>query len=157
MDEPISGSFAPIGKLDTIASINSSMKEKRRDMFDKKIVMAVVGVMFFLVSVAFIMGKPQHRDSRIYPIVREYSPFVVENGLGGLKIKRRDNPSFSEEPDAVNFYSRMEELEREWAKRHLKREAGELLVMDDNGTVLKRIELKSESERRFVKEYYGVR
>ncbi len=125
-------------------------------MFSKKLGLALVTVMFFLATAAFIMGKPPHKDARIYPIVSKYAPFVVENGLGGLKIKRKDDPNFKEEPDAVNFYKRLQFLEQEWAKNHLQLKDMELLIMDNNQSIIKRVPLNTQSEKRFVIEYYGV-
>lgn len=125
-------------------------------MFSNKVVYAVIAVLIFLTVSAFIMGRPSHRDSRIYPIVRQYSPFIIENGLGGLKIKRKDNPDFKEEPDAVNFYQRLNVLERDWAKSHLKVNGNRLMIYDKNGSIVKEVELKSDKEKRFIKEYYGV-
>lgn len=125
-------------------------------MFSNKVVYAVIAVLIFLTVSAFIMGRPSHRDSRIYPIVRQYSPFIIENGLGGLKIKRKDNPDFKEEPDTVNFYQRLNVLERDWAKSHLKVNGNRLMIYDKNGSIVKEVELKSDKEKRFIKEYYGV-
>lgn len=125
-------------------------------MFSNKLVYAIIGILIFLTVSAFIMGRPSHRDKRIYPIVRQYTPFVIENGLGGLKIKRKDNPSFKEEPDAVNFYHRLNELERDWAKTHLRVTNNTLEILDNNGTVLKIVKLKNQNEKKFIKNYYGV-
>jgi hypothetical protein len=126
-------------------------------MFSKKLGFALGAVMIFLAGVAFIMGRPPHRDARIYPIVQHYTPFRVENGLGGLKILRKDNPKFKEEPDAVNFYGRLQELERQWAKTHLKLRGDTLEILDDQGKVVKSVPLKNAEEKRFVQTYYGVR
>ncbi len=125
-------------------------------MLSNKIVYAIIAVLIFLTVTAFVMGRPEHRDKRIYPIVRQYEPFVIENGLGGLKIKRKDNPDFKEEPDAVNFYYRLKELERVWAKSHLRVKGNTLEIYDDNKSLVKSVELKSEKEKRFIQEYYGV-
>ena len=99
--------------------------------------------MFFLVAVAFIIGKPPYRDKRIYPLVRQYTPYKIEKTLGGLRIVRKDNPKFKEEPDAMHFYQRLEALEREWAKNHLKLNDNNLQIVDDNGSIVKNIKLKN--------------
>ena len=125
-------------------------------MLSNKIIYAIIAVLIFLTVTAFVMGRPEHRDKRIYPIVRQYEPFVIENGLGGLKIKRKDNPDFKEEPDAVNFYHRLKELERVWAKSHLRVKGNTLEIYDDNKSLVKSVELKSEKEKRFIQDYYGV-
>ena len=126
-------------------------------MFSRKLGYALGAIIVFLTTVAFVIGRPEHRDSRIYPIVREYEPFKVENGLGGLKILRRDNPEFKEEPDTKNFYPRLKELERQWAQKHLRLEGDTLKIVNDKGELLKAIPLKNEKEKRFVIDYYGVK
>jgi len=126
-------------------------------MFSNKLGLVIALLMMFLVIVAFIMGRPDYRDARVYPIIKEYEPFVVKNGLGGLKIYRKDDPSFKEEPDAKNFYPRLKELERTWAKEHLKLDGKRLIILDKNGTKLKEVELKNQKELQFVTNYYGVK
>jgi hypothetical protein len=126
-------------------------------MFSRKLGFALGAVMAFLAAVAFIVGRPPHRDPRIYPIVREYSPYTIEKALGGLKILKKDDPDFKEEPDAVNFYGRLQYLEREWAKGHLRLGEKRLKILDDSGKVLKEIPLNTEEEKRFVRDYYGVK
>ena len=125
-------------------------------MLSNRVVYAIIAVLLFLSITAFIIGKPEHRDKRVYPIVRKYEPFVIENGLSGLQIKRKDNPDFKEEPDAVNFYHRLKELERVWAKTHLRLNGNLLEIYDDNKTLLKSVELKDDKEKKFIQEYYGV-
>ena len=125
-------------------------------MFSKKLGFALGALMFFLAAVAFIMGRPPHRDLRIYPLVRQYSPFTVEKSLGGLVIRRKDDPKFKEEPDAVNFYPRLQALERDWATTHLRLEGDTLVILEDQARSVRRIPLKSEAEKRFVREYYQV-
>ena len=125
-------------------------------MFSKKLGFALGALMIFLAAVAFIMGRPPHRDARIYPIVRHYTPFVIEKSLGGLKILRKDDPKFKEEPDAVSFYPRLQELERNWAAKHLRLEGNTLKILDDQGKLLKSVPLQNEQEKRFIREYYQV-
>jgi len=126
-------------------------------MFSKKLGFALGAVMIFLTAVAFIIGRPPHRDQRIYPLVRQYSPYTVENGLGGLKILSKKDPKFKEEPDTVNFYARLQALERQWAKKHLKLEENRLKILDDTGKTVKEILLKNAREKHFVQDYYGVK
>ena len=126
-------------------------------MFSKKLGFALGALVIFLAAVAFILGRPPHRDARIYPLVRQYSPFVVENGLGGLTIKRKDDPKFKREPDTVNFYAQLQTLEQSWAKKHLRLHGNTLQILDGQGKTLKEIPLEKPSEKRFVEEYYGVK
>ena len=126
-------------------------------MLSSKLGLAIALLMMFLVIVAFIMGRPDYRDARVYPIIKEYEPFIIKNSFTGLKIYRKDNPSFKEEPDAKNFYPRLKELERTWAKEHLKLDGKRLIILDKNGTKIKEIELKNQKELNFIINYYGVK
>jgi hypothetical protein len=125
-------------------------------MFSRKLGFALGAVMIFLAGVAFIMGRPPHRDARIYPIVREYSPFRIEKALGGLRIRSKEDPDFKEEPDAVNFYKRLQQLERQWAQTHLRLDGDTLKILGNEGALLREIPLKTPEEKRFVRDYYGV-
>ncbi len=125
-------------------------------MFSKKLGFALGAVMLFLAAVAFIIGRPPHRDPRIYPLVREYSPYRIEKALGGLQILNKEDPKFKEEPDAVDFYRRLRSLERQWAQKHLRLDGNTLKIFGSKGEMLKAIPLQSDDERRFVQEYYGV-
>ena len=128
-------------------------------MFSKKLGFALGGIIIFLSIVAFIMGKPPTKDKRLYPIIREYMPYKIENGLGGLKILKKDDPKFKEEPDAVNFYQRLQTLEREWAKNHLKisQNGAKLEILDSNKSVVKVVDIESKRELEFINRYFGVK
>ncbi len=126
-------------------------------MFSKKLGFALGAVMIFLAIVAFILGRPPHRDARLYPLIRQYTPFVVEKNLGGLVIRRKDNPKFKVEPDAVNFYPQLQELERNWAAKHLSLKGDTLTILDDQGKPVKSIQLRNEKEKRFIRDYYQVK
>jgi len=126
-------------------------------MFSRKLGFALGAVIIFLAAVAFILGRPPHRDARLYPLIRQYTPFVIEKSLGGLKIRRKDDPKFKEEPDAVNFYPRLQELERHWAAKHLRLKGDTVVILDNQGKTLKTISLHNEKEKRFIREYYQVK
>ncbi len=113
--------------------------------------------MLFLAIAAFIEAKPPYRDKRIYPIIKSYEPYVVEKSLGGLRIVSKTDPKFKEEPSAIEFYKRLQELERQWANTHLRLHQNSLEILDDQGKRLKSLTLQSAKERRFVQEYYGVK
>ena len=130
---------------------------EKKGVFSTKIVVALGLLMIFLTMVAFILGKPPYRDKRIYQIVRSFEPYVIEKSLGGLKILSKTAPKFKEEPSAVDFYKRLEELDRQWAAKHLRLQGDRLEILDDRGKVLKTLTLQNEKERRFVQEYYGVK
>ena len=129
----------------------------KEGVFSKKIVLALGALMLFLAIVAFIEAKPPYRDKRIYPIIKSYEPYVIEKSLGGLRIVSKTDPKFKEEPSAIEFYKRLQELERQWASTHLRLHQNRLEILDDQGERLKSLTLQSDKERRFVQEYFGVK
>ena len=111
---------------------------------------------FLILSIlAFYQAKPSAKNQRIYAIIKEYSPYYLEKRLGGLRILSKEDKEFKEEPSSIDIFKRLEELEREWGKRHLKLKGNKLLILKDN-KIVKEIELKNKDEIEFVKRYYGV-
>ena len=112
---------------------------------------------FFLFGLnAFLESKPSSKNERVYKVVKEYSPFYIEKRFGGLQIMSRENSSFKEKPDNMNFFKEFERLEREWGKAHLKLDKSTLLILDNNGTTQATLPLHNKEEIAFVHRYYGV-
>ena len=105
---------------------------------------------------AFLESKPSSKNERVYKFVKEYSPFYVEKRFGGLQIMSKENSSFKEKPNNINFFKEFERLEREWGKRHLKLDKSTLLILDDNGSTKATLPLHDKEEIAFVHNYYGV-
>ncbi len=109
----------------------------------------------FIGLVTFFISKPTPKNARVYKIVKEYSPYYIEKTLGGLRIRKKGDKEFKEEPTNADFFKRYEFLEREWGQKHLKLRGNRLFIIN-NGKNLKSIELKDANEINFVKKYYGV-
>ena len=115
-------------------------------------------IAFFGLSIlAYINSKPVSKNPRIYKIVKEYSPYYIEKTLGGLRIKSKVDKEFKEEPSNMEFFKRLEYLERSWAQNHLFIKDGKLFIVDDNKTTLKSVELKNKKEYNFLQQYYGIK
>jgi len=110
----------------------------------------------FVGLVTFFASKPTPKNMRIYNIVKEYSPYYIEKTLGGLRIRKKGDKEFKEEPTNAAFFKRYEFLEKEWGKKHLKLRDKTLYIIKD-GKNAKSIELKDDNEINFVKNYYGVK
>ncbi len=113
---------------------------------------------FFLISFnIFLSSKPDSKNKRIYKIVKNYSPYYIEKRFGGLKILSKEDSNFKLEPNNRIFFKELKNLERKWAKKHLEIKNNKLLILDNNKTILKRVELKNKDEINFINNYYGVK
>ncbi len=113
-------------------------------------------VFLSLALATFFASKPTPKNMRVYKIVKEYSPYYIEKTLGGLRIRKKGDKEFKEEPTNAAFFKRYEFLEKEWGKHHLKLRDNTLYIIKD-GKSVKSIELKDANEINFVKNYYGVK
>lgn len=124
--------------------------------FSKYIPVALFLGFLFISIVTFMASKPTPKNARVYKIVKEYSPYYIEKTLGGLRIRKKGDKDFKEEPSNSDFFKRYEFLEKEWGRKHLKLNGNRLTIVD-NGKELKSIKLKNANELNFVKRYYGVK
>ncbi len=90
----------------------------------------------------------------IYRDIKLYSPYYLEKRFGGLEIVSRADSSFKEKPDNLEVFHRLEALEREWGREHLKVDGETLIIFDSNGTVAK-IPIRSDMDREFLRKFYG--
>ena len=115
----------------------------------------MLGFFAFGVS-AFIQSKPSHKNERVYTMVKQYSPYYKIQRLGGIQIMSKENPDFKEKPDNMSLFKRLDELEKAWAKKHLKVENNVLLILDNNGTQLSSLPLNTQEEIDFTHTFYGI-
>ena len=104
---------------------------------------------------AYQEAKPVSK-APIYKEVKKYSPYYLEKRFGGLEILSKKDSSFKEKPDNMNIFHRLEFLEKEWGKKHLKIKEKELIVYDDNQTELKRIPISTKKDNDFLHNFYGI-
>lgn len=98
---------------------------------------------------------PEAKEERIYKAIRVYSPYVVEKKVGGLNIiDKRDGEK--ESPSSKEFFHRLDELDKKWGKEHLRVENNEVLVIGENNQTVARIFIKTNKERDFLKNFYGI-
>ena len=125
-------------------------------MFRKYFPLFLLFAFLTLSIIAFLNSKPTSKNERIYKIVKHYSPYYLDKRLGGLKILSKEDKEFKEEPSAMELFKRLEELEKEWGKRHLKVEGDRLIILKDN-KIVKEVKLENEEEKKFIAQYYGVK
>ena len=51
---------------------------------------------------------------------------------------------------------RMDELDKEWGKKHLRVEESDLIIMGDNNQTVVKIFINTPEERAFLTEFYGL-
>ena len=98
---------------------------------------------------------PEQKEERIYTAIKVYSPYKLEKRIGGLTIiDSRDGRK--EKPSPAEVYWRLDELEKEWAVKHLRLENSEVVVIGDNNQSIVNIHIENEKEMSFVKSFYGI-
>ena len=101
-------------------------------------------------------SQPEPKNKRVYQEIQKYSPYYIDKRVGGLNIKSREDEEFKEKPDNVQIFHRLDELEQNWGKTHLKLENSQLLILDNNGTTLTTFPLESQDEIDFIHSFYGI-
>ncbi len=114
-----------------------------------------LGVGFLLLAFnAYQNAKPTTK-APIYKEIRKYSPYYLDKRFGGLEILSRKDKEFKEKPDNMEVFHRLEELEKEWGKKHLQIDKSGLNIKDKNSTI-KTIPLSSKKDIEFIHQYYGI-
>jgi len=116
---------------------------------------ALAIAMTFMVMVAFEQAKPTPK-APVYQEVKKYSPYYIDKRFGGLQIMSKSDENFKEKPNNMEVFHRLESLEKEWGKTHLKLLKRNLLITDDNGTEVATVPLSNSKDREFIQIYYGV-
>jgi len=110
----------------------------------------------FIGIAALIESKPSPKNARVYKTVQQFSPYTLEKRFGGLQIINKEDPDFKEKPNNMTLFKEFERLEKAWGKKHLKYSKNQLIIMDNNGTTVHILRLKTKDEAAFVHRYYGI-
>jgi len=120
------------------------------------------GLMFGFLFAFLVMGfiamqraTPDAKEDRIYKAIKVYSPYQLEKRMGGLTIVNKQTGE-KEKPSASEVLHRMDELDKEWGKTHLKIANNDLLILGDNGQTIVKIFIETEKERAFLKRFFGI-
>jgi len=114
-----------------------------------------LGLVFLLLGFnAYNDAKPTPK-APIYQEIKKYSPYYLEKRVGGLEILSKNDKEFKEKPDNMQVFHRLEVLEKEWGKKHLRVENGNLVVFDENKTIAT-IPINTSKDREFLKSFYGI-
>lgn len=111
---------------------------------------------FFLLGYnALEESKPEYKDKRIYSELKNYMPYFLEKRFGGYSIVSKITKE-KEKPPATEVFKRLEQLEKMWGKEFLKISDNSLIIVDKNGTQVGKIEFHLQSEKKWVKSYFGI-
>ncbi len=123
----------------------------------KKILFIALSIAFlFYGFVAYRQSIPEHKNKRVYQILKKYSPYYLEKRLGGLQIRSKEDKEFKEKPDNMEVFHRLDKLEKEWGRKHLKLDGKMLEIHDKSGKIIDTVKLKNGSELSFVRSFYGL-
>ncbi|WP_072679971.1 hypothetical protein [Arcobacter sp. LA11] len=117
------------------------------------LIVAFFIVFMFLGLQALRQGMPSEKNERIYTMLQKHMPYEVEKRAGGFSIKSKIT-GIKEKPPAKDIFLRLEQLEKLWGKEFLKLENNILVVMDKNKKTVTKILLKTDEEKKWVKEYF---
>ncbi len=117
------------------------------------LIIAFFIIFMFLGITALRQGMPSEKNERIYTMLQKHMPYVVEKRAGGFSIKSKIT-GIKEKPPAKDIFLRLEQLEKQWGKEFLKLENNILVVMDKNKKTVTKILLKTDEEKKWVKEYF---
>jgi len=121
-------------------------------MFSKRLLLAFLAVFLFLSITALISNMPAKKNKRIYNELLQYFPYKLKKELGGLDIVDTRTGKDLDVANAKVFLA-YDELLRKWAKKHLILKNKLLLILDDNGHLLKKIKL-NDKEKSWVEEFF---
>jgi len=121
----------------------------------KYLIFALIAGFTFVTLVAYKEARPTSK-APIYKEIKHYSPYYREKRFGGFQIKSKLDADFKEKPSNMEIFHRMDELEREWAKRHLKIVEKSVVILDENGTEIANIAIKTKEDNDFVHSFFGI-
>jgi hypothetical protein len=104
---------------------------------------------------AYQESKPTPK-APIYKDIKKYSPYYLDKRFGGLQIMSKTDPEFKEKPSNMELFHRLEFLEKEWGKSHLKIVKNELIIYDENQTQIAKIPILTKADNDFIHSFYGI-
>jgi len=117
-----------------------------------------LGLLFAFFALGFIAiqkATPPAKADRIYKEIKVYSPYKFEKRMGGLAIVNTRTAEI-EKPNAADALYRMDDLDKQWGKKHLKIVANDVIVLGDNNQTVTKIFIKTQKEREWLHKFYGI-
>ena len=124
----------------------------------KKYLFWALGLAFIIFGFsAYVESIPEHKNDRVYNEIKKFSPYYLDKRFGGLRILSKENEEFKEKPTNMEVFHRLDKLEKDWGKAHLKLDNQTLTIVDNNGTTQSTITLQNADEIAFVHTFYGIK
>ena len=123
-----------------------------------------LNILFLLFFILFMAGGvylmknkvPDKKNERVYSLLQSFIPYSLEKRVGGFSIVSKVTGK-KEKPMATEVMSRLEQLEKQWGKTHLKLELTTLYILDDNQKVLHEIILENKKETDWVNFFFELK
>jgi hypothetical protein len=122
----------------------------------KYLIWALAAGFLILGISAYVQSQPEPKNKRVYQEIQKYSPYYIDKRVGGLNIKSKEDEAFKEKPDNIELFHRLDALNKNWGKDHLKLQNSQLLVLDNNGSTKAVIPLNNQDELDFIHRFYGI-
>lgn len=120
------------------------------------LIVAFFIIFMFLGITTLKESMPSPKNDRVYSMLEEQIPYVIEKRAGGLSIKSKIT-GVKEKPPAKQIFLRLEQLEQQWGQEFLKLRGNNLIVLNEEKKEVKNILLKNAEEVNWVKEYFGIK
>ena len=117
-----------------------------------------LGLLFAFFALGFIAiqkATPVAKADRIYKEIKLYSPYKFEKRMGGLTIVNTKTGE-KEKPNAADALYRMDELDKQWGKKHLEVVANNVVVLGDNNQTVTKIFIETKKEREWLHNFFGI-
>ncbi|MBU3014122.1 hypothetical protein KO488_05085 [Poseidonibacter lekithochrous] len=120
------------------------------------LIVAFFAVFMFLALMALKEGMPSKKDERVYPLLQQHMPYILEKRAGGLTIKSKIT-GIKEKPPAKEVFLRLEQLEKQWGQEALKLDGMTLSIFDKDKKEIAKIILQNDAELSWIKEYFELK
>ncbi len=121
----------------------------------RKMFIGLIFIFVFLSAVTFITSMPQPKNARIDAALKPYMPFVLQKELKGLTILNTKTGTIYK-PKLNDVYKRLDQLEQQWGKKHLRLTNDILSVVNDQNKTIKNIQIKTKKEASFVHRFFKI-
>ena len=118
-------------------------------------ILAITVLFFVLGFQALDQAKTEPKSERVYKELKKYMPYYLEKRVGGFSICMK-NSKVREKPPITEVLRRIEQLEKGWGQEHLKLQNNDLIIMDENKTVVGKIVLQKMEEKIWVKHFFEI-
>ncbi|AXH14060.1 hypothetical protein [Malaciobacter mytili] len=120
------------------------------------LIIAFFIIFMFLSIFALKESMPSYKNKRVYTILENYIPYIIEKRAGGLSIVDKTT-GVKEKPPAKQVFLRLEQLEKMWGKEFLKLDKNILIIYNKDKKEVTKITLKTDEELNWVREYFQLK